>query len=528
MPPVLRRIVYLIGAGPGAPDLISVRGLTCLQAAEVVIYDHLVHRRLLRFAPPQAERIDVGRAAPQPLDQEAICYLLAEKAREGRMVARLKWGDPFVFDQGGVEALFLHEQGIAYEVVPGVPAAIGWPAYAGIPVTYPGSGDTLILIRGYEAEGRDQPRVDWAALASLDGTIACFAGPQQLATITSSLLAHGRPPDEPAAIVRGGTLPDQRTTTGTLVELAGSLRHEPAAPGLLVIGKVAGLREHLRWFDARPLFGRRVLVTRASDQAAELVELLELYGAEAIEAPLIRIAPPDDLTPLDEACARAGEFNWIVFTSANGADAFMDRLLLGPRDVRALGGVRLCAVGPGTAARLARHGLKVDLVAEDHRAEGVVAALAATGSLAGARVLFPRGDLARPTVPEALREAGAEVVEVVAYRTLQAESDGHLSIYRELLDRRIDAVTFTSASAVRAFAAIYGEEQAVDLLRHTVVAVIGPVTADAAVRHGITPQVVPSASTIPALVDALAAHFQRAATTQAPAPSHPADDFSPG
>lgn len=528
MPPVLRRIVYLIGAGPGAPDLISVRGLTCLQAADVVIYDHLVHRRLLRFAPPQAERIDVGRAAPQPLDQEAICYLLAEKAREGRLVARLKWGDPFVFDQGGVEALFLHEQGIAFEVVPGLPAAIGWPAYAGIPVTYPGSGDTLILIRGYEAEGRDHPRVDWAALARLDGTLACFGGPRQLATITSALLAHGRPPEEPAAIVRGGTLADQRTTTGTLEELAASLRHEPAAPGLLVIGKVAGLREHLRWFDARPLFGRRVLVTRAADQAAELVELLELYGAEAIEAPLIRIAPPDDVAPLDEACARAGEFDWIVFTSANGAGAFMDRLLLGPRDVRALGGVRLCAVGPGTAARLARHGLKVDLVAEDHRAEGVAAALAATGGLAGARVLFPRGDLARPTVPDALRQAGAEVVEVVAYRTLPAESDAHLGIYRELLDRRIDAVTFTSASAVQAFTAIYGAEQAVDLLQHTVVAVIGPVTADAAVRHGIAPQVVPSASTIPALVDALAAHFQRAATTPAPAPSHPADDSSRG
>jgi uroporphyrinogen III methyltransferase/synthase len=338
---VLRRIVYLIGAGPGAPDLITARGLRCLQAADVVIYDHMVHRRLLQFAPASAERIDVGSAAPQPLDQEAICYLISEKAREGRLIARLKWGDPFVFDQGGVEALYLHEQGIPFEVVPGVPATIAAPAYAGIPVTYPGGGDTLTFIRGYEGEGREQPNVDWGALARLDGTIVSFAGPHQLKTMVQALLANGRSPDESAAIVRHGTLLTQHTVTGTLQEFAERLSEEAAAtPGVLVVGKVVGFRDHLRWFDARPLIGRRVLVTRSKDQAGELVDLLEAQGAEAVEAPLIDIVPPEDYGPLDAACERAGAFDWIVFTSANGASAFMDRLLQGPRDVRARAGAQ--------------------------------------------------------------------------------------------------------------------------------------------------------------------------------------------
>jgi uroporphyrinogen III methyltransferase / synthase len=506
---VLRPIVYLIGAGPGAPDLITARGLRCLQEADVVIYDHLVHARLLHQAPARAERIDVGSAAPERLDQEAICYLIAEKARERKLIARLKWGDPFVFDQGGVEALFLREQGIPFEVVPGVPSAIGVPAYAGIPLTYPGGGDTVTLVRGFEAEGRGTSDIDWSALASLGGTIVSFASPRQLIAIVTSLLANGRPGEETAALVSDGTLLTQQTKTGTLQELADAFRETPPpGPAMLVIGKVVGLRDHLRWFDERPLFGRRVLVTRSREQSAEIVDLLEAHGAEAIEAPLINIIPPDDFGPLDDACARAGGFDWIVFTSANGASAFMDRLLMGPRDVRALAGARLCAVGPGTASRLTRFGLKVDLIPDDHRADGVVAALKETGSLKGKRILFAKADIARDTLPEELRAAGAQVTEVVAYRTVTAEGDAHLGIYRQLLDRQIDAVTFSSASAIRAFVSIYGEDQAVDLLNHTIVATIGPVTADAAIRYGITPQITPGSATIPALVDALVAHFR--------------------
>jgi uroporphyrinogen III methyltransferase / synthase len=463
---------------------------------------------LLQHAAPRAERIDVGSAAPERLDQEAICYLIAEKAREGKLVARLKWGDPFVFDQGGVEALFLHEQEIPFEVIPGIPAAVGVPAYAGIPITYPGGGDTLTFVRGHEDGGRGKPRVDWDALAKLEGTIVSYAGPRQLAAIIDALLSHGRAEDQSAALVMNGTMPNQQTQTGTLRQLAAAVReHAPAGPAVLVVGNVVGLRDHLRWFDARPLFGRRVLVTRSREQSGEMVDLLEAHGAEAVEAPLINIVAPDDYGPLDEACAHAGAFDWIVFTSANGATAFMDRLLRGPRDVRALAGARLCAVGPGTASRLTRFGLKVDLVPDDHSAQGVVTALKQIGAIRGKRVLFPKADIARDTLPEELRAAGAEVSEVVAYRTVTAEGDAHLGIYRQLLERQIDAVTFSSASAVRAFVAIYGADQAVDLLNHTIVATIGPVTADAALRYGITPRITPATSTIPALVDALVTHF---------------------
>ena len=257
-----------------------------------------------------------------------------------------------------------------------------------------------------------------------------------------------------------------------------------------------------------PLAGRTVVVTRAEEQAGALIEGLERLGARVLALPSIELVDPPDWGPCDAALDAIRTYDWIVFTSANGASAFMDRLLMGPRDVRALAGARLCAVGPGTASRLTRFGLKVDLIPDDHRADGVVAALKETGSLKGKRILFAKADIARDTLPEELRAAGAQVTEVVAYRTVTAEGDAHLGIYRQLLDRQIDAVTFSSASAIRAFVSIYGEDQAVDLLNHTIVATIGPVTADAAIRYGITPQITPGSATIPALVDALVAHFR--------------------
>ena len=272
--------VYLIGAGPGAPDLITLRGYRCLQQADVVIFDHLVHPDLLTLAPKHAERIDVGSAAPEPRDQDAICYLLAEKAREGKTVARLKWGDPFLFDQGGEEALFLHEQGVRYEVVPGVPHAIGATAYAGIPITYPGGGDTVTFVRGHEDEGREKARIDWTALATLDGTIVSYAGPQQLPKMLDALIEHGRSPDEPAAIILQGTLSSQKTITGTLSSLLEQLKEQPVGAGLLIVGKVVNFRDHLRWFDSRPLFGRRALVMHSKEQPDDLADLLRAQGAE--------------------------------------------------------------------------------------------------------------------------------------------------------------------------------------------------------------------------------------------------------
>jgi uroporphyrinogen III methyltransferase/synthase len=492
--------------------LITVRGLQCLKEADVVLYDHIVNPRLLTLARPDAERIDVGMTAPQPLEQEAICYLLAEKAREGKTVARLKWGDPFVFDHGGSEALFLHEQQVRFEVVPGVPAALGAASYAGVPVTYPGGGDTLTFVRGNENEGRTRPAVDWASLAQLDGTIVCYAGGEQLPYMLNALLEHGRAPEESAALIYNGTLATQQTMTMTLGAMAKHFAtSNDRRTGILIVGRVAAFRDHLRWFDSRPLFGKRILVTRPREQAAEFVSMLEGLGAQAIEAPMISIADPDSWEPLDDACQHCGEFDWIVFASGHAVDAFLGRLMASPLDFRALKGVKLCAVGPSTADHLTKVGLKVDLVPAESRAEAVVQALIDAGPLKGKRVMLPRSDIGREVIGDELRKRGAEVSEVVAYRTVAVdfEREGAPDVYRMLLERQIDVVTFTSPSAVKNFVELLGAEPAADLLRPTVVASIGPVTAEAATQREIQSTIVPNEYTIPALVRAIVKHYDQ-------------------
>jgi uroporphyrinogen III methyltransferase/synthase len=361
-------------------------------------------------------------------------------------------------------------------------------------------------VRGHEGETNELPRVEWDRLAGIDGTLACYAGARQVATIVEALLAHGRSPDESAALIYHGTTSAQQTIAAPLGAIA-AMAH-PSEPAMFLVGRVAGLREHLRWFDDRPLFGRRIVVTRAREQAPELVDMLEERGADAIQTPTIRIAPPDDSEALDRATADAGGYDWIVFTSANAVEAFFGRLLQ-RGDIRDLKGVRLCAVGPSTAQRVSGYGLRVDLTPEESRAEGVFEALKAAGPLAGTRLLLPRADIAREVLPDQLREAGAEVTDIIAYRTVVAggERDSDHDIYRMLLERQIDAVTFTSASTVRNFARMLGEEQAADLLNTTVVAAIGPVTAEAAQQLGIRVGVVPRKYTIPDLVDALVEHF---------------------
>ncbi len=504
--------VSIVGAGPGDPSLISVRGLRCLARADVVVHDALIDPRLLRMARVDAELIDVGDAAPGETEQDAICLLVAEKAREGRAVVRLKWGDPFVFDSGGKEALFLHEQGIPFEVVPGIPALVGIPAYAGIPITYPGSGNLLTFIRGYEDGDQTTPELDWNQLARVDGTLLCYAGPRQLARVAASLLSHGRPRDDSAAIIFDGSTPQQRTTAGTLESLSQQLTaHPPAGPAVLVVGPSAGLREHLRWFDERPLFGTRIVVTRSREQAGEFVERLTDLGAQVIEAPSIHIQALGDYEEVDRAIAAVGTYDWIVFTSANGVDHFMRRALSRVRDIRDLHGPRLCAVGPATAERLQRLHLRVDVMPEEDRAEGVLAAMKATGSLEGVRMLLPRADIARESLPDELRKAGAEVDDITAYRTVRAPwgQEGQPDIYKMLLEGDVDIVTFTSASSVRHFVTNVGEDQAADLLAQVAVASIGPVTAEAAQQLGVATRIMPNAPyTIASLVDAIVAYVR--------------------
>lgn len=514
----MKPVASLIGAGPGDPGLITVRGRTLLGEADVVVHDREVDPRVLALARPGAELIDVGHAGPGALAEEAISYLIVEKAMEGRRVARLKWGDPFIFDRGGEEALFLREQGIDLEVVPGVPIAVAASAFAGIPVTYPGAGDTLTIIRGQDDTGTSMPDVDWRAVAGLNGTILCYASAHQLPRILQALLAQGCPPDTPAAIVRHGTLPTQTTETSTVAALAESLpAHGRRDGGLLIVGRVVRFREHLRWFDGRPLFGRTVLVTRPKDQAAEFSEQLQALGARVVELPLIEIRPAPDPQTLELAAASASRFDWVVFTSVNAVDAFMHALASVSQDARAIGNARLCAVGPATAARLAHYHLLVDLVPDTFHAEGAFAALEAQGTLVGRQVLLPKGDLARDLLAERLRGAGAEVTEVVAYQTVPREAlrDDEPDVYRMLLDGVLDCVTFTSSSAVRTFMTLFGSDAALDLLRHTAVASIGPVTSDVAQGLGIEVAIQPAEFTIPALADAVAAHFA-ARTSTAP------------
>ena len=504
-------VVYLIGAGPGDPGLLTVRGRECLEVADVVVHDDQVPAAILKWARRDAEIIGVGSAAQPQVAQAAIGYLLADKVREGRVVARLKWGDPFVFERGGEEALYLHEQGVQFEIVPGVAPAIAAPAYAGIPATYPGGGDTLTIVRAFDDEHRHLPGAQWASLSNLEGTLVFHVGPHQLGRLLTELDARGWSALASAALILRGTTTTQAVVEGTLGDIAEYARaHQRVGAALLVIGRVVGFREHLRWFDNRPLFGVRVLVTRPRDQAAELVEQLSSLGAEAVEAAMIRITEPADLTPLRDAAARAGEFDWIVFTSVNAVDAFMGVALRVHRDVRGLSGPCMAVIGTATHERLARYGIRADVVPDEFDAEGLVAALRKEGALKDARVLLPHSDIARELIATELRESGADVTEVVAYRTIVDETlrdSVDNDVYRQLLERQIGAVTFTSPSAVNAFAAIFGEEQTGDLLGHTVVASIGPVTSRALRRLGVLVAVEPARHTVEALAEALAAHF---------------------
>jgi uroporphyrinogen III methyltransferase/synthase len=506
--------VCIIGSGPGDPSLITVRGLRLLTQADVVVYDRAA-AALLRWARPEAERIDVGAPAERDTAQDAISMLLAEKAREGLKVARLKWGDGFVFDSAAKEALFLHEQGVPFEVVPGIPPAIGATAYAGIPITYPGGPDTVVLLRGHESETDAPPDVDWQALARLEGTIVCYASGRLAATVLRELLHHGVPPDRAAALIYRGTQVSQETITGTLAELLERLSVGQAEPGLLLVGEVVNLRTHARWFDDRPLFGKRIVITRSREQAHDLCEALESLGAHAIEAPTFTLAAPEDPEAVERAAASANSFAWIIFESANAVGKFLGALSRGPRDFRALGGVSICAIGPSTAERLASHGLKPELVIPEYREEDVGETLNGIRPIAGQRVLLVRPDHLRDLLAMDLTRRGALVTDLIAYRTApeSSETPAAQALYRMLLDGAIDAVTFTSATGVRRFVELFGQDQAVDLLNTTVVAAIGPVTAAAASELGINTTIVPETYTVDGLVRALVAYFGEQLTT---------------
>jgi len=494
--------VYLVGAGPGDPGLVTVRGHEVLATADVVVYDALIPERLLDEAPAEAERIYVGkRASRHTLAQDEINALLVEKARAGATVVRLKGGDPFVFGRGGEEALALAEAGIDFEVVPGVTAAVAAPAYAGIPVTHRHLASGVAFVTGHEAEDKADSALDWDALACWPGTLVFYMGLRNLPTISKSLIAHGRDPDTPAAAIHWGTTPRQQTVTGTLATLAQAARQAGLqAPAVILVGEVARLRDRLQWFERRPLLGRRIVVTRARAQASALVKRLEAFGAETIEAPAIRIEPPDDPAPLRAAARGAASFDWVIFTSVNGVEAFFGALADAGQDARALASARLATIGPATTERLARFGLRSDLEPRTFTGAGVAEALIAGGDLAGTRVLLPRADIAPKDLPEALAAHGAEVTDIVAYRTV-SDTTSCDAVAEALEADEIDWLTFTSSSTVTNVVATVGADRIG--ASHARIASIGPATSATLRKAGLEPTVEADPHTIAGLVEAI-------------------------
>jgi len=495
--------VFIIGAGPGDPGLITLRGAECIGQADVVVYDYLANEDFLRRARKDARLIYVGKkGGDHTLPQGEINRILADEARKGLTVARLKGGDPFIFGRGGEEAEVLHEAGIPFEVVPGVTSAIAVPAFAGIPLTHRGYTSTVAFVTGHEDPTKDKSDIDWRALAGI-GTLVFLMGVKNLANIARNLVEGGKAPETPAALIRWGTTPEQQTLTGTLDDIAAKAKKRAfKPPSILVVGEVVALRPKLDWFEARPLFGKGIVVTRPEEQAEEFARLLAAEGAQAILFPTIRITPPASWDGVDRALAGLDGYDWIVFTSANGVKHFFARLRDRGGDIRDLKGVRICTIGPATAAAVGAMGIRVDLVPAEYISEGVVRSFE-TVDLEGRRVLLPRAAEARDVIPEGLAKRGAAVDVVTAYRTVRSKS--RKEDLQALLDAgRVDVVTFTSPSTVVNFKKIMGDEPLPEKVR---IACIGPVTVAAAKKQGFTVDVYQETFTIPGMVKALVAYY---------------------
>ncbi len=498
-------MIYLIGSGPGDPGLFTVKGVECMKRADVIVYDRLAPEALLAHARPEAERVYVGKKPGEPtMPQEEINALLVRLGREGKTIVRLKGGDPYVFGRGGEEALALVEVGLPFEVVPGVTSGIAAPAYAGIPVTHRGLSTSVAFVTGHEDPTKGEADVDWEELANGAETLVLYMGVGRLRAISSGLIAAGRSPETPVACVRWGTRPDQEVVGGTLADIADKVEEVGLKPpAITVVGDVVSLRESgLAWYEKKPLFGRRVVVTRARAQAGELSRELEALGAEVFEFPTIEIKPPGDFGPLDDAIRGLDSFDWIVFTSANGVAAFLERLRCHHGlDLRAVPRTaKLAAIGPATAEALKRAGLNVDAVPKEYRAEALLEEVAGE-PLAGRRVLIPRAKVAREVLPDKLREAGAEVVVASAYESVPSGEGGE-RLRGLLRSGEVDCVTFTASSTVENFVRAFGEEAA-GLLAKTRVACIGPITADTARKRDIRVDAEAAEYTIPGLVEAV-------------------------
>ena len=504
---MMTKSVYLVGAGPGDPGLITLNGIEAIKAADVIVYDYLASASLLNYAGESAELIYAGKkGGDHTLSQTEINQLIVAKALEGKTVTRLKGGDPFVFGRGGEEIEELIEAGISFTIVPGVTSAIAAPAYAGIPLTHRQYASTATFITGHEDPNKQTSTINWTALANTQGTLVFLMGVKNLPHITGCLIENGMTPETPAALVRWGTTPSQETVTGTLATIVDNVEAAGLKPPcIIIVGDVVTLRDKMQWFETRPLFGKRIVVTRARKQASDMVSRLSALGAECLEFPAIKIVPPDDFSPLDRAIENIAGYNWLVFTSVNGVDMFFDRLFANQKDARALGHLRTAAIGPATAERLFKFGIFSDIIPESYRAESVVEAFKNI-PVKEARVLLPRAAEARPVLPEELTRMGARVDEIITYHTVLAE-DNQTGLIEALADKNVDMITFTSSSTVTNFKSLLPSERFEALVGGVTIAAIGPITADTAQKNGFSVDLVADEYTIPGLCDAICRYF---------------------
>ncbi len=500
--------VYLVGAGPGDPGLITLKALECLEQAEVIVYDRLLDDSLLDHARPDAEKIYVGKASSEhTLPQDEINSLLVRKAKEGKNVVRLKGGDPFVLGRGGEEAEELAKNHLAFEIVPGVTSAIAVPAYAGIPVTHRTLASSFAVITGHEDPAKPDSRIQWAKLATGVDTLVFLMGMQNLPEIVTRLVENGRAPETPAAVIKDGTRPQQKTVVGTLRDIVSRVKESGlVSPAVIVVGEVVKLRETIHYFDDCPLFGKRILVTRARHQASILSRKLTRRGAIPVELPAITIRPIPHNEELERAILNLAQYQWIVFTSVNGVDAFFAVLENLKLDSRALGNLKICVIGPATAEALHHKGIVADCQPGSFTSRGLITELKKQ-NITGQRLLLPRADIADEELTEGLTQLGATVQEITVYRT-SPDIEAVAEARGMLLSNQIDVIVFTSSSTVSNLLTALDPE---DMPGGVRIACIGPKTAETAIKAGIKPDVVASEHTIPGLVNALEEYFRKGA-----------------
>jgi uroporphyrinogen III methyltransferase/synthase len=501
--------VYLVGAGPGDPGLITLKAIECIKEADVVVYDYLANKKFLEYARERAEIIYVGKVGgAHTLPQEEINKLIIEKAKKGKVIARLKGGDPFIFGRGGEEAEEILQAGIAYEVVPGVTAGVAAAAYAGIPLTHRDFTTTVAFITGHEDPTKDESNIYWDKISTGIGTLVFYMGIGNLEPNMRKLIENGRSPDTPVALIRWGTTSAQETIVGTIADIAEKAKAAKLkAPAITVVGGVVSLRDKLRWFDKRPLFGKKIIVTRSREQASDFSILLEKYGAEPIEFPTIETVPPKDWKDIDRAIKNIPKYDWAVFTSVNGVKYFIERLKKKGKDIREFKGVKICAIGPATAMAIEGLGIRVDLLPKEYRAESIIEGLG-KNKIKGKRFLLPRAMKAREVLPEEIKRLGGKVDIIAAYRTVKPKERTD-EIRKMFQEKRIDVVTFTSSSTVENFVNMFKKGEIPALLSETKVACIGPITKDTATVLGIKTDIMPAKYTIPALTEAIVSYFKR-------------------